>query len=107
MQLESSLRLTKYDLRCTHEAMDYIDKNFSDYISAIALSVEVSLSVKKLQAGIQRETGLGLHDYILKVRVEKAKPFSPTPISPSSKLPTPWGLKRPVILGKYFESTPI
>ena len=102
MQLEAILRLTRYDIRCTHEAMDYIDKKYADYISAENLSMEVSLSIKKLQAGIQRETGLALHDYILKVRVEKAKPLLTDTNRPIKAIADAVGFKTTSHFGEVF-----
>lgn len=102
MQLQSINRLTKFELRCTHEAIDYIDKNYSNYISVIGLSMEVSLSIKKLQAGIQRETGLALHDYVLKVRIEKAKPLLADTNKPIKQIADAVGFKTTSHFGEVF-----
>ena len=58
---------------CIETALTYIDKNYTEKISADALSMEVGLSKEKLQAGLRKRTGNTLHEYILQVRIEKAK----------------------------------
>ena len=68
-----SARLCPADLRCIEHALQYIEKNFSDKISAENLSMEVELSKEKLQAGMQYRTGMTLHKYIQYVRLQKAK----------------------------------
>ncbi|SRR5258708_33427710 len=75
MHLKEVSRLTHYDLSCVGNAINFIDKNYSDHISADQLSLEVGLSKKKLQAGIRQKTGLTLHGYILQIRIEKSKPL--------------------------------
>jgi AraC-like DNA-binding protein len=102
MQLEAVLRLNKYDLRCTREAMEYIDKKYAYPLSAEELSLEVSLSIKKLQAGIQRETGYALHDYVLKVRIEKAKPLLTDTTRPIKSIADTVGFKTPSHFGEVF-----
>jgi AraC-like DNA-binding protein len=68
-----ALRLSLTDLRCIDEALTYIDKHYTEKISADQLSMEVSLSKEKLQAGFQYRKGITLHKYIQQVRLEKAK----------------------------------
>src|SRR5258708_38809130 len=75
MHLKEVSRLTHYDLSCVGNAINFIDKNYSDHISADQLSLEVGLSKKKLQAGIPQKTGLTLHGYILQNPNEKSKPL--------------------------------
>jgi len=68
-----SLRLSAADLRAIDQALDYIDKHYTDKISADQLSMEVGLSKEKLQAGLQARKGLTLAKCIQQVRLEKAK----------------------------------
>jgi len=73
MSKENIFRLTPFDLRCIDKAIFYIDQCYTEKISADQLAIEVGISKDKLQAGLMLKMGLTLHDYILKVRVEKAK----------------------------------
>ncbi|HVU56040.1 MAG TPA: AraC family transcriptional regulator [Puia sp.] len=67
------LRLSAADLRCIDHALDYINKHYTEKISADGLSIEVGISKDKLQMGLQVRTGHTLHKYIQQVRLEKAK----------------------------------
>lgn len=73
MQLEKIQRLTSYDLQCLDRAIAYIHTHYRNKISSDQLSMEVHLSKEKLQAGFRMKTGMTLHDYIVKVRIDKAK----------------------------------
>ena len=73
MQPGTSSRLTPFDMRCIEQAMDYIDRHYTDKISAECLAMEVGLSKAKIQAGFQRRHGVTLHKYIQQVRILKAK----------------------------------
>jgi len=68
-----NVRLSLADLQCIDQALQYIDKHYSDKISAEQLSMEVGLSKEKLQAGFQHRTRQTLHKYIQQVRLERAK----------------------------------
>lgn len=68
-----NLRLSLADLRCIDLALQYVNSNYSEKISADALSMEVGLSKDKLQAGLQCRTGKTLHKYIQGVRLAKAR----------------------------------
>ena len=73
MSLDKILRLTNADMSCIEKGILYIDSNYMNKISAEHLALEITLSKEKLQAGFQKRTGLTLHEYILVVRIEKAK----------------------------------
>lgn len=75
-------RLTPADLQSVDIAIIYIDKNYRSKISAEQLSLEVNLPKNKLQAGFQKRTNLTLHQYILHVRIQKAKDLLVTTNSP-------------------------
>jgi len=75
MRLKEASRFTRHELACLENALNFIDKNYGDRISADQLSLEVGLSKKKLQAGIQQKTGQTIHGYILQIRIEKSKPL--------------------------------
>ena len=63
---------TPYELDRIHQAIAYIDKHYQDTISADQLAEEIGMDIKQLQAGIQFLKGLTIHNYLLKVRVERA-----------------------------------
>jgi two-component system response regulator YesN len=67
------VRITRFDMECVERAIAYLHKNYFESISAEHLSIEVSLNVKKLQAGFKQRTGLTIHPYLLKIRLEHAK----------------------------------
>ena len=55
------------------QAIDYIKKHYRDRISAEALSLEVNLSVARLQAGFKAATGRTVASYVEMVRIEESK----------------------------------
>ncbi|HET6253295.1 MAG TPA: AraC family transcriptional regulator [Puia sp.] len=69
----NSIRLTHYDFRCIERALAYIDQNYRNALSPEQLSIEATLNIKKLRAGIRKKTGHTLHEYHFKVRIEKSK----------------------------------
>ena len=71
--MKGSIRLSKYDLGCIDQAIAYIDQRFRDSLSAEQLSEEIGLDIRKLRAGFKRRTGYMPHEYLFKVRIEKAK----------------------------------
>lgn len=65
--------LHQRDLRRIEQAIAYIEKNYADHISPECLSMEVDLSVAKLQAGLKHLTGYSLYAYQEQVRIKAAK----------------------------------
>ena len=65
--------LHQRDLRRIEQAIAFIEKNYADHISPEALSMEVDLSVSKLQAGLKHMTGYSLYAYQEQVRIRRAK----------------------------------
>lgn len=68
-----TIRLSRTDLCCIDQALEYITKHYTEKISADQLSMEVGLSKEKLQAGLQILKGHTLARYIQQVRLDKAK----------------------------------
>jgi len=66
-------RFSSADFRCIDQALEYIHKHYTERISAEGLSIEVGISKKKLQIGLQVRKGYTLHKYLQQVRLEKAK----------------------------------
>lgn len=111
MQLSKPFRMTPHDKRCIEQTIEFIDKHYRERLSADLLALEFNISKPKLQAGIQALTGLTLHNYILKVRVEKAKQLLEDTNEPVKYIAAAMGFKRPshfIFTFKGFTSlTPI
>jgi transcriptional regulator GlxA family with amidase domain len=73
MSNDHILRLTPIDWKSIDEAISYVRSHYKNKISADQLSIEVNLNKEKLQAGFRQKTKLSLHQFILCVRIEKAK----------------------------------
>jgi AraC-like DNA-binding protein len=95
MRLNRSVRLMPYERRNIEKAIAYIDKNYRDRLSADHLAIECNISKQKLQAGFQEMTGMTVHSYILKVRVEKAKQMLADTDKPVKSIAAAMGFKRP------------
>ena len=95
MRLKKTIRLMPYERRNIERAIMYIDQNYRDRLSADQLSVECNISKQKLQAGFQEMTGMTVHSYILKVRVEKAKQMLADTDKPVKSIAAAMGFKRP------------
>jgi two-component system response regulator YesN len=63
---------TPYDLERVKEAIAYIHSHYTDNISPDQLAIEVNLSIKLLQVLMQVATGMTVHQYLTKVRVDRA-----------------------------------
>ena len=63
---------TPYDLERVNRAIDYIHGHYTENISADQLALEADLSKQLLQSLMQVMTGLTVHHYVLKVRVDRA-----------------------------------
>lgn len=95
MLFNKPFRLMPYEKRKIEQAIEYIQKNYRDRLSADHLAIEVNLSKQKLQGGFQFLTGLTVHSYILKVRVEKAKRLLEDTEHPVKYIAAAMGFKRP------------
>ncbi|HVU54293.1 MAG TPA: AraC family transcriptional regulator [Puia sp.] len=63
---------TPYDVERTHKAIAYLDKNYREHISADQLAIEVSMDKRRLQTVMQVLTGLTIHHYLIKIRLDRA-----------------------------------
>lgn len=73
MRLHGIILLNPYDLECVKRAIAHLEKHYQDTISADNLSLEVNMDIKKLQAGFKKLTRLTVHNYLIKVRLDKAR----------------------------------
>lgn len=69
----SQLLLNQRDFRKIEKALSYIKSNASEKISPEKLSIEIDISVSKLQAGLKLATGLTLKGYQEQMRITIAK----------------------------------
>ena len=67
------LFLTPRCQRRIKAAVDYIENNYNRHISQESLSMEVQLSVPKLQSGLKQLTGYTLYSYHEQVKIRAAK----------------------------------
>lgn len=111
MQNGKSIRLTPTDMQAIDAAIDYIRREYRSRISADQLSIEVSLPIEKLQAGIQKKTNLSLHRYLLTVRIEQAKELLASTNAPVKSIAFKTGFRDESYFCKVFkrlaEITPI
>lgn len=69
----ASTVLTERELKRVALAIAFIEKHSQDHISPEGLSVEVKLSVCKLQAGVKSLTGCSVSGYQEQMRIKAAK----------------------------------
>lgn len=65
--------LTPREYKRIEQAIDHLEKNFRDHISSESLSLQVNLSVAKLQAGIRQLTGYSIYKFHEQVRIRQAR----------------------------------
>ena len=75
MLSNSKIHLSLYDLSCVDKAICYIEEHYRDAISIENLSIEAGISVKKLRIGLKKRTGLTLHEFHFKTRIDRSKPI--------------------------------
>ena len=63
-------KFTPYDKERGEKAIQYIHAHFTENISADSLAMEVGIDIKLLQLFMQTVTGLTVHHFLLKVRIE-------------------------------------
>ena len=63
---------TPYDVERTRKAISYIHYHYKDHISTDQLAIEVSIDKRKLQKVMRAITGLTIHHYIIKTRLDHA-----------------------------------
>lgn len=66
------IRLSSFHQKRILEAIAYVEKHYTEAISADHLSVEFDMDARRLQAGFKKLTGLTIHLYIVQHRILKA-----------------------------------
>jgi AraC-like DNA-binding protein len=67
-----NLAFTSYDVERTHKAIAYLQNHYTENTSADQLAGEVMIDKRKLQTVLKILTGLTVHSFIIKTRIEKA-----------------------------------
>jgi len=104
MQLNGTVELCLYDIKCIEQAMIYVEEHYSERMSIEGLSMEVGLSIRKLQAGLKGKTGYTLHEYILQVRVDRAKQMLMDTVLPLKSIAKAVGFRTASHFGEVFKS---
>jgi transcriptional regulator GlxA family with amidase domain len=73
MRLNGIIQLTRSDLEAIKKAIEYLNINCQTNISPESLAEEVGLDIRKLRAGLKEQTSLTVHQFQLKLRIEKAQ----------------------------------
>ena len=85
------------------QAIDYIHDHYYNHISQEGLSMEVNLSVPKLQAGFKQLTGLTLASYHEEVKIKVAKSLLEETDLPLKAIAQKVGFKTHSHFGEVFK----
>jgi len=103
MRLNRITQLCKYEWDCVDQAILFIETNYRNAISAEQLAMEAGLSIRKLRVGLKSKTGLTLHAFHFKVRIEKAKPLLQDTYYPLKAIASSVGFKTESHFCKRFK----
>lgn len=104
MHVAGIIRLTAYDMTRVNEAIAYIDINYMKSINAEDLSELFRIRIKELQSGLKIITGANVHEYIIQVRIEKAKQYLSDPDYTVKQIAFAVGFKRSSHFGQLFKN---
>jgi AraC-like DNA-binding protein len=103
MQAIKIVRFSRQEKAAIEEAIRYIHENFARRITTEDLTEVAGISAKKLQAGIRMKTGKTVHEYLLIVRLDKAKDLLTNTDEPIKNIPAKIGLANPSHFGQVFK----
>jgi YesN/AraC family two-component response regulator len=103
MPLSAIIRLRPSENKSLEQALAYIQDHFYEPISAEGLSEQFSITVKKLQLGIRRKTGKGLHEYHTQVRIQQAMKLLTEGELPIKRVSAEVGFKTASHFGQVFK----
>jgi len=89
--------------RRIRQAIDYIHHHYCNHISQEALSIEVNLSVPKLQSGMKQLTGLTIGTYHEQVKIKAAKSLLEETDLPLKAIANKVGFKTHSHFGEVFK----
>ena len=67
------MKVKNFDLQCVHNAKALLDQNPKKYITIPHFSRVIGLNETKLKFAFKMEFGVGIYQYVIQVRMEKAK----------------------------------
>jgi two-component system response regulator YesN len=103
MPFPAIVRLRPSEHRSLEQALAYIQDHFYEPISAEGLSELFCITVRKLQTGIRRRTGKGLHEYHTQVRIEQAMKLLTEGELPIKRVSAEVGFKTASHFGQVFK----
>ncbi|MHA4811734.1 helix-turn-helix domain-containing protein [Flavitalea flava] len=93
------------ELKAIDQSITYVQDHFMKDFTSTDLAEIFSLPIRKLQQGIKKKTGMGLHDYLIKVRMENAKLLLSDFDLSVKEIANKIGYKTPSHFGDYFKKT--
>lgn len=66
-------KLSSYDIACLHDAKNFIEQHFNQYISIVGLAQQVGINQTKLKAGFKELFGNTVFGFIRDLQMEKAR----------------------------------
>jgi len=103
MGLNNLMRLSRREIESAEKAIAYVDSHFSERITPEQLSTEFCIPVKKLQQFFKKKTGLTVHNYLLRVRVDLAKQLLADEDMPIKQICKKLGFRSPSNFGEFFK----
>ena len=95
--------LNPRDYRRVEQAIEYLEKNFQEHISPESLSVEVNLSVARLQMGFRQLTGYSIYKFHEQVKIRQAKNLLAATNKPLRLIASATGFKTQSHFGEVFK----
>jgi AraC-like DNA-binding protein len=102
-QDKNKIIFSELDLERIEQAIAYTLKHHTNHISPEALSLEVNLSVPKLQAGLRMRTGYSLHKYLEQVRIRSSMNLLEETNMPLKAIASRVGFKTHSHFGEVFK----
>ena len=91
-------------LKKAEQALAYLQENYRSSISAEQLSIEVKLSVEKLQEALKALTGRSLHKNLQQIRIEQARKLLESSSVSIKVIASKTGFKTHSHFGEVFKS---
>lgn len=103
MPLNGACRLTRNEMEYIDHSIEFINLHFFKPITAVQLADEFNVNIRKLHAGFRRKTGSTVHNYLLQVRLERAKKLLMDPDEPVKSVALNTGFRYPSHFGQVFK----
>jgi YesN/AraC family two-component response regulator len=102
MSLFNTVRLTREEKESIQMAIKYLEDNYQGKITADELSQHFSIPLKRFQKGFKQATGSTVHDFLLAIRIQKAKNLLHTD-EPIKNIPEKSGFSNPTYFWTVFK----